>query len=460
VEKNFPLGFPSLEEDRIDLAQTLGAKRALNSAIDSARSSRAKMTTKKNKRTIKASAASGRGKKERTEKYVQKRGKIVQASIAILNQEGIRGMTIARVAEQFGFERKGINYYFANKDALSAACFLDTLARYEALIADAADAPSLEARIRRLISGYFEIQSGIARGEMAELARFDDLRALGNAKIVAAYIAMFRNTRALLDDGLHNRADRVALNARTHFLLQQMYWTGEWLKNYAPQDFAGAADRMLKILIGGIGSGRRAWSPDPLKFEIATGEADSHREVFLREATRLINEQGYRGASVDKIAARLDVTKGSFYHHLESKDELVRACFARTIAVMRGMQGVAQNLEGDGRTRLTAALASLVDQQLSGEVPLLRIATASVPEATRKEILTDFNRVTVGFGAMAYSGVSDGSLRLVDIQIAAEMITILIPAASELSLWLPDTSHKRATETFVQSLFDGLVPAE
>jgi hypothetical protein len=124
------------------------------------------------------------------------------------------------------------------------------------------------------------------------------------------------------------------------------------------------------------------------------------------------------------------------------------------------MQGVARNLEGDGRTRLTAALASLVDQQLSGEVPLLRIATASVPEATRKEILTDFNRVTVGFGAMAYSGVNDGSLRLVDIQIAAEMITILIPAASELTLWLPDASHKHATETFIQILFEGLVPAE
>lgn len=418
------------------------------------------MTTEKDGRDIKATTKTGKRTKGHTKKYLQKREKIIEASIALLNQEGIRGMTIARVAQQFNFERKGINYYFPNKDALSAACFLDTIARYEALIEEASAAASPKDRIRYLISRYFEIQSEIARGEKAEFTHFDDLRALGNNRLIDAYIAMFRRARALLRNGTDDRADRASLNARTHFLLQQMYWTSEWLKQYAPQDYAGAAERMTKILIDGIGNSRRAWSPVSLKLKMAKDNDNSHRETFLREATHLINEQGYRGASVDQISARLDVTKGSFYHHLESKDELVKACFMRTIAVMRDMQRLAQRLETDGRERLTAALAALVGQQLSDEIPLLRFATASVPEATRRMLLAEFNRVTVGFGTMVYSGIGDGSLQLVDIKIAAEMITILIPAASELSLWLPNAPRERTAQIFVQILFDGLIDAD
>ena len=47
--------------------------------------------------------------------------------------------------------------------------------------------------------------------------------------------------------------------------------------------------------------------------------------AFLKAATRQINEHGYRGASVDRISASLNVTKGAFYHHNEAKDDLVAA---------------------------------------------------------------------------------------------------------------------------------------
>ena len=62
------------------------------------------------------------------------------------------------------------------------------------------------------------------------------------------------------------------------------------------------------------------------------------RKSFLVAATQLINEQGYRGASVDKISARLNVTKGSFYHYNETKDDLVVDCFKRSFETMRRVQ--------------------------------------------------------------------------------------------------------------------------
>lgn len=397
-------------------------------------------------------------KRSHTQKYMQKRGMILNAATAILNREGIRGMTVALVADQFNIERKGISYYFANKDELSAACFRATITQYEALIARAAQSPTPEQRIRRLITEYFEVLGTAARGEGPELARFDDVRALGNQDVIQAYNSMFRSVRTLFHDGSREQVDRVALNARAHFLLQQLYWVDGWRTRYAPDSYADVAQRMLEILIGGLGSNRRPWAPAPInRVSPRVDPKDAHRETFLSVATRLINERGYRGVSVDQISARLDVTKGSFYHHMESKDDLIAAAFARTIEIMRDAQNAAQSIDGDGHTRLAAVLAALVDRQLSDEVPLLRVATASVPEVTRKTILADFNRVTSNFSTMIYHGIKDGSLRLVDTQIAAEMTTVVIPAASELGLWLPDSSTNRAAEAFVQLLFNGVV---
>src|SRR5690606_10386980 len=122
----------------------------------------------------------------------------------------------------------------------------------------------------------------------------------------------------------------------THYLLQQLVWARYWLARYDPEDYPRAAERMADILLKGLDAGAQAWSPLPLP-EQGAGETDP-REVFLRAATQLINEQGYRGASVERIAARLEVTKGSFYYRIDAKDDLIEVCYLRTVEVMRHAQ--------------------------------------------------------------------------------------------------------------------------
>jgi AcrR family transcriptional regulator len=104
---------------------------------------------------------------------------------------------------------------------------------------------------------------------------------------------------------------------------------------------------------------------------MATRRATGDGRETLLAATRLINRRGYRGASVDKISAELNVTKGSFYHHNEAKDDLVVACFDRTFEVMTRVQRVAMGLPGCQWTRLSSAAASLAEYQLSEHGPLL-----------------------------------------------------------------------------------------
>jgi AcrR family transcriptional regulator len=50
--------------------------------------------------------------------------------------------------------------------------------------------------------------------------------------------------------------------------------------------------------------------------------SDATRAALLRSASRLICELGMHGASIDRIAADAGYTKGAFYAHFASKEEL------------------------------------------------------------------------------------------------------------------------------------------
>lgn len=68
-------------------------------------------------------------------------------------------------------------------------------------------------------------------------------------------------------------------------------------------------------------------------FELATGP----RRKLLDAALHVIRAQGYAGTSVDDICREAGVTKGSFFHHFKSKDELA-------VAATEHWSGVTGNL--------------------------------------------------------------------------------------------------------------------
>jgi AcrR family transcriptional regulator len=251
----------------------------------------------------KAVAAPGRG--ARTRKYLDRQEAILGVAVQMLNRSGLKSMTLAEVAEHFGLVATGVAYYFRTKESLAAACFLRSIEAHERVIAEASSGATVEDRLHRLVGGYFDLLARIALGEADDVALFEDIRSLNDAGLEQAYVEMFRRLRTLVEGA---SGDRAAANARTHYLLQQLVWARYWLARYDPEDYPRAAERMADILLNGLDAGAQAWSPPPLPLaEREAGETDA-REVFLRAATQLINEQGYRGASVVRIAARLDVT--------------------------------------------------------------------------------------------------------------------------------------------------------
>ncbi|WP_053552590.1 TetR/AcrR family transcriptional regulator [Sphingopyxis sp. 113P3] len=182
------------------------------------------------------------------------------------------------------------------------------------------------------------------------------------------------------------------------------------------------------------------------------------QDSFLRAATDLINDHGYRGASVDRISATLKVTKGAFYHHNETRDQLVVACFERTFDIVREAQNLAMAEEMDGLSHVAAASVSLVSRQMLPEGALLRTSalTAVGPEL-RMEMQRKLTLSTYRFADMLNDGLVDGSVRLCDMRVASEMVTGMVNSAQELQRWVPSASVENAAQYYVWPLFYGFL---
>jgi AcrR family transcriptional regulator len=397
-----------------------------------------------------------------TARYLRKREAVVAAATEILNNRGVKGMTLADVAGSVGLITTSVTYYFKKKEDLASACFLSGIARFDGLISQALNEATPQARLHAFLTLYLDMKARIrVHGEPA-ISRFNDVRALTEpdlGHVSAVYADMFRKVRSLFTAPGFEWLDRRGANARTHMIMEQLFWAAAWLPRYEIEDYPRIRERMFDIFENGLGAPGAAWAPGRLDIEdgAASDPQAASRQTFLVAASRLINRQGYRGASVEKISAELNVTKGSFYHHNEAKDDLVVQCFERTFEVMRRTQSAAMKLPGDQWSRLTTTAAALAQYQLSELGPLLRTsALSALPEGIQADMVEQSNRVSDRFSAMISDGVAEGSVRAVDPVIAAQMLNATLNAAAELDFWVRDVKPDEAAALYARPMLMGV----
>jgi AcrR family transcriptional regulator len=395
-----------------------------------------------------------------TDRFERKREAILDAATHILNRKGIKGLTLGDTAAAVDLSTTSVTYYFKRKDDLAAACITRGIETLHDLADLAVRAPTPQDRLHSFLTRYLDHLRQTLEGAAAPLPIITELRALTSPRreeVAAAYGRLFRKTRQIFDHPDMIWMSRGRRTARTRMLLEQVFWGSAWLAKYDAEDYPRVRDRMVDILLHGIALPGASWSPAPISMEKLAEGPELARETFLLAATRLINLRGYRGASVDKISAELNVTKGSFYHHNEAKDDLVVACFERSFEVTRRAQRMAMELPGDQWAKVSSCAAALAEFQLSDHGPLLRTsALTALPEQIRKVMVEHASRVSDRFASMISDGIAEGSLRPVDPFIAAQMLAATLNACAELGYLVPDVRPKAAASVFVRPLLMGV----
>ena len=403
-----------------------------------------------------------------TARYEKKRETILAAAASLFNADGIKGATLAAIAASVGLVTTSITYYYRKKEHLATACFLRAIAARQALVASAAAQASVAARVACYLDQQAQWLARIDSGAAPALILFNDIRALPDqqaAQVYAAYNQLFRQLRALLSGPQTATLDREALNARAHLLLSVANAMGGWMLRYEADEYPRVARRVTDLLLHGVAAAGQGWPDEPTLAALDLPEppppADASADAFLRAATELVNEQGYRGASVERISARLQLTKGAFYHHHDTKLDVISACFERSFAVQRHVLRAAESAAGTGWQRSCAATRMLLRYQLSAQGPLLRsTALSALPGlAHREQVQRTQQRLTERLVSVLVDGLVDGSVRAQDLAVAAPVLASAINAAAELRRWVPGTSADNVTRLYARPALLGLLCA-
>ena len=401
-----------------------------------------------------------------TRRFKQRQEEILDAASALINETGAAGMTLGAVADAVGLNTASITYYFRRRDDLAVACYHRALEEIEVMVAEAATAATPRERVHAYLAMNIDRLAKVREGTARPITVLSDIRTMDDpvrVGLAERYRQILRQVRGFF--GPDGDATNKALNvARAHTLLENVYWLPAWIGRYDAVDFPRVLNRMMEVFDRGLRpvTLQGSWVPTPA----ARGEAtmpteptapSTAQDRFLHAATRLINDRGYRGASVERIASELNVTKGSFYHHLEAKDDLVMSCFQRSFDLVASVQHAADKQGTTHWDHLVASIATLLAIQFSDHGTLLRTsALAALPAAFRADVIDRSNRMARRFAGTMIDGISENSIYSVDPLVASQMLLATLNSATELRGWAGGLPRKEAIRLYGSTITDGL----
>ena len=388
-----------------------------------------------------------------TARFERRLGEILDVASRHMNGLGVRGMTLTAVAGELGLDTSSLTYYFRRKDDLAVACLRRSIERQNEAATLAAGETDTRAAVRRFLHAHFDANRFTKQAGTPVLVLLSDMQSMPpepRRQLYELYAEGQRTVRRMFEDEPTTSKSLVA----STMLLSACHWLPGWVLDHSDSEFKRLENRLFDLLENGLGSGSRWRFDAPVPEE---PEASAATSKFLHAATDLINRDGYHGASVEKIAAEMGVSTGSFYHHLDNKDELVMACFQRSYTVIEGAFMAAEELGSDHGQRLAAMVSSLVRLQFGGTSPLLRTsAYQALPPELRDTMMRRLQQITQRIAGSIADAIADGSVRAVDPMVAANFVLSLISGAGELRPWAARVGLDAATQTYASKLEKGI----
>lgn len=203
--------------------------------------------------------------------------------------------------------------------------------------------------------------------------------------------------------------------------------------------------------------------PPPRK----TGPTD-RRDSLIQAAAQVFSERGYQGSTMDEIARRAGVAKGTPYLYFSDKADLFYAVFERWAS--EAMAGSEEALEApqDAPSRLLAlALGAVAYMESHREMfPLtMEVWAASNTPALRERFASALGGLYQAYRAAVADIVREGQARLeIRAEVDAEAVASLLTGAIDglfLQCWFdPKLPAERFVRGFIATLIEGLAPQQ
>jgi AcrR family transcriptional regulator len=119
-------------------------------------------------------------------------------------------------------------------------------------------------------------------------------------------------------------------------------------------------------------------------------------ESLLQVAVKLFNERGYDGTSMEDLSRKLGITKSAIYHHVPSKQELLRLAVDRALNGLFAVAHDTEFIEGraiDRLEHLVRGSVGVLIEQLPFVTLLLRVRGNTKVERTALARRREFDQI-------------------------------------------------------------------
>ncbi len=365
--------------------------------------------------------------------HAAKHTALLDAAAQEFNARGLAGASIGRIARAMGLTRAAVYYYVKDREDLAVQCYRRTC---EIMAADLAAAQSAPGRGLDRLVVFLRNALDPTRTPPAVLSELDYLDGRKHAFLVEAHARNVETLRALVRGGIADGSIRACddeIIAQT--LIGTITWipiSVSWVEATDEAYRARSVDTLTDFIVNG-----QAADPDyvfeprvsiaeffakpPSAFD-RRGAVDAKIEQLLMTASAMFNRRGIDGTSLDEITAELGATKGTLYHYLENKTDLVVRCYKRSFALTERFADAA---EAHGRNGLERGLIGLylnTQAHASGLSPLtLMVGSGALPANTRREVTRRARALQRRFEGFGRQGLAQGFYREFDFGTAAQL---------------------------------------
>ena len=158
------------------------------------------------------------------------------------------------------------------------------------------------------------------------------------------------------------------------------------------------------------------------------GKSEQKKQLIIEQAAVLFNEKGIAGTSVDEVIEAASISKGCFYGHFESKEELSFACVDYMLEQLTERRTSALNKQTTAREKIYAFMEinkNPLKSFFAGGCPIVNLSTESddTSPVIKKKVKTMLNTAIALFTSILQEGIDKKELsnQLVPAEFATKM---------------------------------------
>ncbi|MTD53898.1 TetR/AcrR family transcriptional regulator [Amycolatopsis pithecellobii] len=180
-------------------------------------------------------------------------------------------------------------------------------------------------------------------------------------------------------------------------------------------------------------------------------------ESLLAVAVKLFNERGYDGTSMEDLSRKLGITKSAIYHHVPSKEELLRLSVNRALDGLFAIVTELDTVDGRALERLEhlvrGSVAVLVER-LPFVTLLLRVRGNTKVERDALARRREFDHIVT---SLVSEAIADGDLRSdIDPATAARLLFGMVNSLIEWYRPRGGIGAEVLADSVAAMAFDGL----